>query len=232
MSRDVSQNSMEEPRMDNNHSTSGFSTPRALYSQLRSDLDDHDDETAAPVDVDESDDDYADAGAEGYFFVDPDGTTKRPAKLQAQRSPGSTGPSEVESDDDMSTMVEGGPEPRRRSWAMRAYAKMCYFTPLGSMIFIVALFVGLVYKDRPLALAALTVYVIHHAWCHLVHVFVFSWIGQNGIRKEQGTCSHRASHEAWLKKQGGVYPEDHVAWDDVIHVVILPNYKVLPSFTL
>jgi len=75
-------------------------------------------------------------------------------------------------------MVSGGPAPVKRSWAMRAYARVCYCSPLGAMILLVAFFLWLVHKDRPLALAFLTVYVVHHAWCHLFHVFVFSWNGQ------------------------------------------------------
>ena len=65
-----------------------------------------------------------------------------------------------------------------RSCAMRAYKRFCYFVPLGLMAFLLLLFFYLVATDRPLALCFLTVYIIHHAWCHLFHVSVFSLVGQ------------------------------------------------------
>ena len=37
-----------------------------------------------------------------------------------------------------SDLEAGGPEPVKRSWAMRAYARLCYCTPLGAMIFLVS----------------------------------------------------------------------------------------------
>jgi len=37
----------------------------------------------------------------------------------------------------------------------------------------------------------------------------------------------KAEHLRWLQERGGVPREDHyVAWEDVIHFVLLPNYKV------
>jgi hypothetical protein len=52
------------------------------------------------------------------------------------------------------------------------------------MVALLSFFLALCLTDRPLALAFLTVYVIHHAWCHLYHVAVFSGIGQVGGDRE------------------------------------------------
>ena len=40
-------------------------------------------------------------------------------------------------------------------------------------------------RRRPLALACLTVYMVHHAWCYLFHVSAFSLVGQLRIRRAE-----------------------------------------------
>jgi hypothetical protein len=41
-------------------------------------------------------------------------------------------------------------------------------------------FAWLCFTNRPVALAVLTVYMVHHAYCYLFHVTTFSLVGQVG----------------------------------------------------
>lgn len=111
----------------------------------------------------------------------------------------------------------------------------------------------------------LTVYCVHHAWCHLFHVAAFSWVGQRKMTAA-AQQDYAANHAKWLlqKKQAekakktikqsahdqrgkkdkvaaqeeeaaaeaaaaGRGHGSYVAWRDVVHFVILPNYKEDPD---
>jgi len=121
----------------------------------------------------------------------------------------------------------------------------------------------------------LTVYCVHHAWCHLFHVAGFSWVGQSKMRAAEQQ-DYAANHQEWLrkhtqsearkeakqkkkkkstrkakgsenkyafvsqdeedndaaegeKKATAGDSDSYVAWSDVRHFVILPNYKEDPD---
>ena len=67
----------------------------------------------------------------------------------------------------------------------KAYVKCCYYLPITCISVMMAYFVYLCIYDRPLCLALLTVYMIHHSYCYLYHVTLFSWIGQSRMRKAE-----------------------------------------------
>lgn len=95
------------------------------------------------------------------------------------------------------------------------------------MVVMTGYYFWLCYTDRPLALALLTIYMIHHSYCYLFHVSFFSLIGQLKIRQAE-LSNYRELYDERLdqREEDGVIPdEDELAWEDVMHFVILPNYK-------
>ena len=64
----------------------------------------------------------------------------------------------------MQQAEEAAGEPAKLSFCGSLYARVCYFVPLACMVFMTFAFFYLCIADRPLALAWLTVYMIHHAW--------------------------------------------------------------------
>jgi len=122
-------------------------------------------------------------------------------------------------------MRPGGAPRKKRSWALRTYARACYLCPLGFMVGLLLLFALVASQDRPLCLVFLTVYVVHHAWCHLYHVAVFSGIGQARMWRSSA-YNYRVDRDSppvvdFLADQGG----GRIAWGDVLHCVLIPNYK-------
>jgi hypothetical protein len=69
----------------------------------------------------------------------------------------------------MQQAEESSSEPVKLSYCGSLYARVCYFVPLACMMFMTGAFFSLCIADRPLALAWLTVYMIHHAWCVRVY---------------------------------------------------------------
>lgn len=65
----------------------------------------------------------------------------------------------------MQQAEEAAGEPAKLSFCGSLYARVCYFVPLACMVCMTFAFFYLCVVDRPLALAWLTVYMIHHAWC-------------------------------------------------------------------
>lgn len=75
----------------------------------------------------------------------------------------------------------------------------------------------------------LTIYLLHHTWCYLIHVTIFSALGQCKIARAS-TTDWREVHEDYVKgKDDDGYSLEEgsdFTWEDVVHFVFLPNYKV------
>jgi len=115
----------------------------------------------------------------------------------------------------------------KRSCLGAAYARVCYFVPLASMATLMLAFFYLLFYDRPMCLACLAVYMVHHAWCYLFHVTAFSLVGQLRIRRAE-LLNYRELYEDRLaqREEDGVEPgPEELTWEDVMHFVVLPNYK-------
>jgi hypothetical protein len=113
------------------------------------------------------------------------------------------------------------------SCTTKAYVKCCYYLPITCIGVMLFYFLYLCLYNRPLCLALLTVYMIHHSYCYLFHVTLFSWVGQKRMRKAE-LVNYRELYDERLEqmaREGKELGPDELAWEDVVHFVILPNYK-------
>jgi len=121
---------------------------------------------------------------------------------------------------------EDSSEPKSNPCAA-LYARCCYFVPLACMLVTTACCFALCVSHRPLALAVLTVYMVHHAYCYLFHVTFFSLVGQVRIQRAE-LVNYREQYDerAAQREAEGTRPgPEELMWEDVSHFVVLPNYK-------
>ena len=122
---------------------------------------------------------------------------------------------------------EADDEPLQRTCLGACYNRLCYIIPLAAMAVLTLAFFYLCVTDRPLCLALLCVYMIHHAWCYLFHVTVFSLVGQLRIRRAE-LLNYRELYEDRVAQREAAREApgpDELFWEDPMHFVILPNYK-------
>mmetsp|Transcript_41601 Transcript_41601/g.75432 ORF Transcript_41601/g.75432 Transcript_41601/m.75432 type:complete len:970 (-) Transcript_41601:238-3147(-) len=92
----------------------------------------------------------------------------------------------------------------------------------------VLLLLGLLYVwgYRFLAFSILTVWGVHNGWKYGLHITFFSYVGQKKM-KQYNKVDFRELHMAQMniaRREGRALPTGP-KWEDIIHFVILPNYK-------
>merc|ERR1719311_566561 len=90
---------------------------------------------------------------------------------------------------------------------------------------------ALLYISRAYALAFVTVYLVHFTWCQLIHVSIFSFVGQARIRASEKVDWRELAFKRELNnstkddvimdgmEHGGVPGSVGTPWQDVVHFV-------------
>jgi len=76
------------------------------------------------------------------------------------------------------------------------------------------------------AFTILTVWGVHNGWKYGLHITFFSYVGQKKV-KQYRKVNFRDLHFAQLNtcRREGMPPPSGPKWEEVVHFVILPNYK-------